>query len=533
MKVLMLGWEFPPHISGGLGTACHGLTVGLAHAGVEVLFVVPRAYGDETAEHMRLLGANQVRFLRRVFVPAADAGPGGDTFGGGVVAGDGSIAATLRGELAEDLERLEAGSAEVRYLALERLMAGAATETSFTGVRGASSPYDDPGQPRDLPADVRDRLAQWFTSGGSTVLQLGERALQKVPTDAAGWRVLSRAIRDAVLAHSRAPTPSPGPKTGRFEVIEERLDMVGGYGGDLYAEVARYALAVGEIAANEHFDVIHAHDWITFPAAAVAAEISGKKVVAHVHASEYDRSGDHPNLSVKAIEQLGLDIASRVVCVSHYTASILKRRYRVDPAKLRVVHNAVTQEEQRAQWHGERNITDPIVLFLGRVTFQKGPDYFLEAAARVVKLRPDVLFVVSGSGDMLPAMVERSARLGLVRNVVFTGFLRGKAVERMYSMADLYVMPSVSEPFGITPLEAMALDVPVIVSRQSGVSEILTHALKVDFWDVEELANKILAVLEYPALRASLVESGRDEVRRMRWELRGELVRDVYQEILK
>jgi glycogen synthase len=365
-----------------------------------------------------------------------------------------------------------------------------------------------------LPPEVAARLA---TAGA--------------PADADGWRALALAIRDAIAP---LPTGRVVPAYGPQEEYEweERLEFRGGYGPGLFDEVARYALAVAEIARQETFDVIHAHDWISFPAAAAAAAVSGKPVVAHVHASEYDRSGDNINVAVKQIEQLGLDVAQRVVCVSHYTAGILRRRYRVDPKKIRVVHNAVTQQEQRREWHHERYVRDPIVLFLGRITFQKGPDYFLEAAARVVEVRPDVLFVLSGSGDMLPAMVERSAELGLARNAVFTGFLRGKDVERMYSLADLYVMPSVSEPFGITPLEAMALDVPVIVSRQSGVSEILTHALKVDFWDVEELANKILAVLEYPPLRESLVESGRDEVRRMRWELRGQLVRDIYQELL-
>src|SRR5678816_2404765 len=177
----------------------------------------------------------------------------------------------------------------------------------------------------------------------------------------------------------------------------------------------------------------------------------------------------------------------------------LHTRYRVDRTRLRVVHNAVTHKEQVAVTHAEKTIPEPVVLFLGRVTFQKGPDYFLEAAARVVRIEPAVKFVISGSGDMLPRMIERAARLGLARHVHFTGFLRGDDVERMYALADIYVMPSVSEPFGISPLEAMALDVPVIVSRQSGVSEVLVSALKVDFWDVQEIANKILGLLRYPA----------------------------------
>jgi glycogen synthase len=211
---------------------------------------------------------------------------------------------------------------------------------------------------------------------------------------------------------------------------------------------------------------------------------------------------------------------------------VLESRYRVDPKKIRVVHNALTQKEQVDVLHVHRAIEEPIVLFLGRVTFQKGPDYFLEAAARVVKIEPRVKFVMSGSGDMLPVMIERSAKLGLARHVHFTGFLKGEDVERMYALADIFVMPSVSEPFGLTPLEAMALDTPVILSRQSGVSEVLRNALKVDFWDVDDIANKILALLRYPALSEQLTEEGREEIQRLRWERPAGLVRDVYREVV-
>jgi glycosyltransferase involved in cell wall biosynthesis len=272
---------------------------------------------------------------------------------------------------------------------------------------------------------------------------------------------------------------------------------------------------------------------MTYPAGLVAARWSGKPLVVHMHACEYDRSGENVNPRVRDLEQLGLDGADRIVCVSHYTANMLRTRYRVDKSRLRVVHNAVTHQEQVAVVHAEKTIPEPIVLFLGRVTFQKGPDYFLEAAARVIRIEPNVKFVISGSGDMLPKMIERAARLGLARHVHFTGFLRGAEVERMYALADIYVMPSVSEPFGISPLEAMALDVPVIVSRQSGVSEILANALKVDFWDVQEIANKILALLRYPALREQLSIEGREEVRRLRWDERARAVVGVYEEVLR
>jgi glycosyltransferase involved in cell wall biosynthesis len=270
---------------------------------------------------------------------------------------------------------------------------------------------------------------------------------------------------------------------------------------------------------------------MTWPAGIAAAEASGRPLVAHLHACEYDRSGGQADARVLAVEQAGFDRADRVVCVSQYTAGVVARNYRIDPSKVRVVHNAVTRHEAREHLHLEKSALGPIVLFLGRITWQKGPDYFLEAAARVLAVRPDVRFVLSGTGDRWPRMVERAAQLGIAGNTHFTGFLDGEDVERMYAMADLYVMPSVSEPFGISPLEAMALDVPVIVSRQSGVAEVLTNALKVDFWDVEDIANKIVALLAYPALREELAGPGRDEVRRMSWSDRGHALRRVYEEL--
>ncbi|NUN53637.1 MAG: glycosyltransferase family 4 protein, partial [Planctomycetaceae bacterium] len=303
------------------------------------------------------------------------------------------------------------------------------------------------------------------------------------------------------------------------------------YGRDLFSEVSRYAAAVEAIARRGGFDVVHAHDWMTFPAGVLAARASGRPLVVHVHSCEYDRSGEGADGRIVSIEQAGLDAAARIVCVSHYTAGVLASRYRVDPSRVRVVHNAVTRSELAPAEAREKAIPEPLVLFLGRVTFQKGPDYFLEAARLVVRQEPGVRFVLGGRGDMLPRMIEAAARLGLARHVHFTGFLSGVDVERMYAMADIYVMPSVSEPFGIAPLEAMALDVPVIVSRQSGVSEVLRNALKVDFWDVRDIANKILALLRYPVLRRALVEEGRAEVAAMRWEMRGRLLHAVYREV--
>jgi glycosyltransferase involved in cell wall biosynthesis len=386
MRVLMLGWEFPPHISGGLGTACAGIVRGLAGRGVRVLFVLPRLAGGEQAAGAEILGA----------------------------------------------------------------------DVEMRAVASRLQPYAAIAEPR----------------------------------------------------------------------------ITGLYGRDLEAEVNRYAVAVARIAARERFDLVHAHDWMTWPAAIRAARAAGVPLVVHVHSLEHDRAGPRANAAIAAIEQRGLDAADAVVCVSRYTADQVKRRYGTAGAKLRVVHNATSPGDSPPPPRGPRHIDDPVVLFLGRVTYQKGPEAFLEAAARVVRAVPRVKFVVAGSGDLLPSLVERAARLGLARHVHFTGFLRGADVEKAWSAADVFVMPSVSEPFGIAPLEAAARDVPAIVSRQSGVTEVLRGALMVDSWDVDDLANKIVALLHRPPLRRELVARGRLDASRLTWEGQAALLRRLYEELL-
>lgn len=452
LRALMLGWEFPPHISGGLGTACHGLTRGLSHHDVDVLFVVPKAFGDEDRGATRVLGCNEVPL---------------------------------------DVEEADA-------------------ITAATGAPAARRP-------------------------GSRAVAVDSALLPYLSAEQYAERLAALAREEAERAARAAPPPEPAPtsdRARRVQVAKRPLSFSGFYGPDLMAEVARYASVVATVARSESFDVVHAHDWMTYPAGIAAARATGRPLVVHVHACEHDRSGEHVNPAIVAIEREGLDAADRVVCVSHYTAGVVRRVYGTPAEKIRVVHNAVTRREQREGWHVTRPAGGPIVLFLGRVTFQKGPVYFLEAAARVVRVMPQVRFVMGGSGDLLPSMVERAAAMGLARHVRFTGFLSGADVERMYAMADVYVMPSVSEPFGISPLEAMALDVPVIVSRQSGVAEVLTSALKVDAWDVAGLADKILAVLRRPALRAFLAAEGRRDLESMRWDLRAGLLRGVYEELV-
>jgi glycosyltransferase involved in cell wall biosynthesis len=234
------------------------------------------------------------------------------------------------------------------------------------------------------------------------------------------------------------------------------------------------------------------------------------------------------NPDIFAIEKLGMEAADRVIAVSHYTRNLILEQYGIDPEKVVVVHNAVSRRHVGKVYHLDHRRTGKVVLFLGRITFQKGPDYFVEAAAKVLEKMPGVTFVMAGAGDMLPRLIERVGQLRIGKHFHFTGFLRGQDVERMYALSDLYVMPSVSEPFGISPLEAMVYDVPVIVSRNAGVSEVLSHALKVDFWDVEDMAGKILAVLNYPALSRAMLRNGRKELKAIRWDVAAERIMSVY-----
>jgi len=302
----------------------------------------------------------------------------------------------------------------------------------------------------------------------------------------------------------------------------------GPYGPDLIAEVMRYARAAGVIAADQSFDVIHAHDWMTVFAGLYAKEASGKPLVLHIHSLEFDRSGENVNQDIYYLERCGMVLCDHVIAVSNYTKNLIIKHYGIDPDKISVVHNAVSRREAPRVYHWEKNPDKKVVLFLGRITFQKGPDYFVDAAARVLKEFPEITFVMAGAGDMMSRMIERVAELHIGKNFHFTGFLQGTEVERIFSMSDMYVMPSVSEPFGISSLEAMVYDVPVIISRQSGAAEILDHVLKVDFWDVDEIANKIIAILRYPSLVEEIVERSREQLRSVHWGKAAEKIVDVY-----
>ena len=298
------------------------------------------------------------------------------------------------------------------------------------------------------------------------------------------------------------------------------------------SEIVRYSIIAGAIAHNRTFDIIHVHDWMTFLAGMEAKKASGKPLVVHVHSLEFDRSGQHINQSICDIERAGMLAADLVIAVSHYTKDSIVKHYGIPEHKIRVVHNAVSKEKRLGDFRVERRFKEKVVLFLGRITFQKGPDYFVEAARRVVDSVKNVKFVMAGAGDMFPRMVDKVALLRLGEYFHFTGFLKGAELDRMYAMSDVYVMPSVSEPFGITPLEAMVHNVPVIVSKQSGVAEILDHAIKVDFWDVDGLARSIIRVLTDSNFAKKMAEDSSRQLSGIKWELAAEKVLSVYHELV-
>ena len=424
----MFGWEFPPHIAGGLGTACYGMTRGLAHNGVEVTFVMPRAYGDEDQRFARVVNASDVE--------------------------------TLFGDTRSDAQDLW-------------------SKLSFIHIDSNMVPYVS-------PEEYRTYRDEYIRSG--------------------------RRVRET------------------SDVWKQRYVFSGKYGANLMEEVARYAMVAAQVTRDleGRFDVIHAHDWLTYFAGIAAKRVSGKPLVVHMHATEFDRSGENINTQTYAIERAGMEAADRVIAVSNLTRNIVVNRYGIPAEKVVTVHNAVRFAETQ-QAAPERGVKDKIVTFLGRITYQKGPDYFVEAAAKVLKRVPGVRFVMAGSGDMMNHVIRRVARLGIADRFHFTGFLRGEDVHRMFQLSDVYVMPSVSEPFGISPLEAMRSNVPVIISKQSGVAEVLDYALKVDYWDVEALADAIYGLVTYPALSKMFAEKGLGEVTGLKWDNAAAKIKAVYQ----
>lgn len=377
MKALMFGWEFPPHILGGLGTASYGLTRGMAQQeDMDITFVLPKPWGDEDQSFLRIIGANSVSV----------------------------------------------------------------------------------------------------------------------------------------------------PNRGCIE-------FSGRYPDNLVEEIGNYEQVASVLARQEQFDIIHSHDWLTYPAGVAAKYISGRPLVIHVHATDFDRSRGNVNPTVYAIERRGMDEANHILCVSNLTRQTVIEKYGQDPRKVTTVHNAV-EPLKNAEEFEKHPRKDKLVTFLGRITMQKGPEYFVEAAAKVIEKVQGVRFVMAGSGDKMQEMINLVAQKGISDKFHFPGFMRGKEVQTLLADSEVYIMPSVSEPFGISPLEAMQVGCPSIISRQSGCAEILSHAIKTDYWDIDAIADAIYAIVKYPAVYQSLSQKGKEEVNNIRWYDAGLKVRHIYDRVL-
>lgn len=397
-NVLMLGWELPPHNSGGLGVACYGLTKGLSQHGVPIAFALPRRLSVHVP-HMKLLSHD--------------------------IAG-------------------------VEITALNSLLKAYASPEQYTTI------------------------------------------LEQIS-------------------------------------FEKRMQ----YAGNLYEEAWRFADMASAWATHQPHNIIHAHDWMTYPAAIRANNKSGQPWVAHIHATEYDRTGGSVNPQIAEIEYQGLQSADSVIAVSNYTKNIVNRYYGVPLDKIHVVHNGVDLVDFEPTNIKRMFPNDQIVLYVGRLTFQKGVDYFLKAAQEVLQVNPNTIFLVVGSGDMYQQLVMQAASLDIAHRVVFAGFLTGEKLRACYQMSDVFVMPSVSEPYGIVALEALASGTPAIISKQSGVSETLSHVLKVDFWDTHKMAEMISAVLRYPTMAQVLADQAKIEVQYQTWKRAAQKIIKVYQHTLE
>lgn len=410
----MFGWEFPPHILGGLGTASYGLTRGMAmQPDMDITFVIPKPWGDEDQSFLKIIGACNTPVVWR--------------------------------------------------------------DVKWDYVQERLSKYMDPQEYYDL----RDHIYADFNYIGTNDLGC--------------------------------------------------IEFSGRYPDNLMQEINNYSIVAGVIARTYDFDIIHSHDWLTYPAGIHAKNILGKPLVVHVHATDFDRSRGNVNPQVFQIEKNGMDYADHIICVSDLTRRTVIEKYHQNPMKVTTVHNAVEPlSPDILALNPTKLAKDKVVTFLGRITMQKGPEYFVEAAAAVLKKSKNIRFVMAGSGDMMEQMIYLAAQRGISDRFHFTGFLKGKQVYEMLKRSDVYIMPSVSEPFGISPLEAMQCGIPTIISKQSGCAEILNKAVKVDYWNIEAMADAIYSICTYPAMADFLSKEGKAEVDEIKWEYAGLKVRDIY-----
>ena len=418
MKALMFGWEFPPHILGGLGTASYGLTKGMHNCGnMDITFVIPKPWGDEERDFANIIGACNTPVAWR--------------------------------------------------------------DVNWDYVENRLGKFMDP----QLYFDMRNKIYADFN-----YMYLNDLGC---------------------------------------------IDFSGRYPDNLIEEINNYSIVAGVIARTIDCDVIHSHDWLTYPAGIHAKNVTGKPLVIHVHATDFDRSRGNVNPTVFGIEKDGMTHADHIITVSNLTRQTVIDKYGIDPAKVTTVHNAVIPLSDDLLSIPKPDNKEKVVTFLGRITMQKGPEYFVEAAVKVLQKCHNVRFVMAGSGDMMDQLIALAAKRGIADRFHFTGFLRGRQVYEMLKASDVYIMPSVSEPFGISPLEAMQMGVPSIISKQSGCAEILNNVIKTDYWDIDAMADAIHSIISYPAMYESLKNEGLEEMKGITWEKAGQKVIDIYNQVIK
>lgn len=418
MKALMFGWEFPPHILGGLGTASYGLTKGMHNCGnMDITFVIPKPWGDEERDFANIIGACNTPVAWR--------------------------------------------------------------DVNWDYVENRLGKFMDP----QLYFDMRNKIYADFN-----YMYLNDLGC---------------------------------------------IDFSGRYPVNLIEEINNYSIVAGVIARTIDCDVIHSHDWLTYPAGIHAKNVTGKPLVIHVHATDFDRSRGNVNPTVFGIEKDGMTHADHIITVSNLTRQTVIDKYGIDPSKVTTVHNAVIPLSDDLLSIPKPDNKEKVVTFLGRITMQKGPEYFVEAAVKVLQKCHNVRFVMAGSGDMMDKMIALAAKRGIADRFHFTGFLRGRQVYEMLKASDVYIMPSVSEPFGISPLEAMQMGVPSIISKQSGCAEILNNVIKTDYWDIDAMADAIHSIISYPAMYESLKNEGLEEMKGITWEKAGQKVIDIYNQVIK
>lgn len=330
-------------------------------------------------------------------------------------------------------------------------------------------------------------------------------------------------------------TPIKKPKTIKSEKsgkVKETyhpfvLDHL--YGHDTAQKVIEYAYQTADLVQDWNFDIIHAHDWMTMLAGVEIKRRTGKPLVVHVHSLEYDRTGATGDNWVFSIEKLGMEEANVVIPVSAYTASVAQEVYHIPSTKIQPVHNGI---DFKIPYKEKKAFPEKLVLFIGRLTHQKGPEYFLEVADRVLKTNPNTRFVIAGTGDKFQPLIETGAYKHIGTKVHFTGFLTRDKIQELLSMADVYVMPSVSEPFGLSALEAAQFGIPCIVSKQSGVAEVLTGAITVDYWDVTSMVKYINLVLQDQALANTMSKNAETDAALCTWDRTAEEIKNIYRSIL-